>query len=243
MPSGTQNTVEQPSAWERLGLASGAAAAVLYLAGAAIFIGLIAPSMPALDAPAVQHTAFYREMAQNGFYRAVSYLGEMQLALLPLFFGALFGLLRRAEGGSASLSSAVFAAGITLAIITPLSIMLEDHLMLGFATAGVDPLIVQGIDGTGPLSFALGGFSQALVLGGTAALLVPKRLLPRWVGWFGGVLIILSLLGTGMLFGGAFFPLAALGMLLFRIWMLLVSLILVQKARTVRQAAPQQLAA
>lgn len=230
-PPARHDLNEAASPWDRLSFASGIAAAVLYLVGAALFITFILPELPALDAPAAERAAFYAEMSRNLLYRSVSYLGELQMVLLLLFFGGLFGVLRRSEGGSGALSAAVFGAGVTLAVITPIVIMLEDHLMLGFAVAGVDPVIVSSIDGTGPLSFALGGFPQALVLGGTAALLLPRRGMPRWLGWSGVALAVLSLLGTGTLVATAIFPLSVLAMLLFRLWMLALGIELLRRAR------------
>lgn len=81
-----------------------------------------------------------------------------------LFIGALYSVLRRAERNSGALSSALMLAGAALAMWTPLIIMQEDHLLLGFAVAGVEPTIVKSVDGMGPLVFALGGFPQALLL-------------------------------------------------------------------------------
>ncbi len=209
---------EEPSPWERLSFASGIAAAAFSLTGAALFIAFVVPDLPALDAPAAERAAFYAEMSRNLLYRSVSYIGELQMLLLLLFFGGLFGVLRRSEGGSGALSLAVFGAGIALSVISPLAIMIEDFLVLGFAEAGVDPAIVTNLDGFGPLSFALSGFPRVLVLCGTAALLLPRRLMPRWLGWSGVALAVLSLLGTGTLVAAEIFPLAAVSMLLFYLW-------------------------
>lgn len=107
------------------------------------------------------------------------------MAFLVLFFGGLFGVLRRAEGGSGSLATAVLAAGLAIAIIFPLTTMIETHLLFAFATTGMDPAVTQAVDGIGPLSLALSGFPQAVVLGGTAALLLSWRFAPRWLGWVG----------------------------------------------------------
>ena len=101
--------------------------------------------------------------------------------------------------------------------------------MLGFAAAGVDPLVTASIDGLGPLSFALGGFPQAVVAGGAAILLLRRRLVPRAIGWFGVVLAALSLVGTGTLMRGALFPVSSLTMILFRIWMLALSVVLLRR--------------
>ena len=218
-----------PSVFDRLSFASGIAASVLALLGAVLFIVYIVPDLPPIHAPVDERAEFYRSMARNGIYRTIGYLGEVQVGLLLLFFGGLFGVLRRAEGGSGAMSFAVFAAGITLAVITPLSIMIEDHLMFGMV-AGGHPAIVASIDGLGPISFALGGFPQAIVLAGTGALLMRQRSIPRALGWVGFVLAALSLVGTGTLVRGSLFPISSLTMLLFRGWMLVVAALLLRRA-------------
>lgn len=226
--SSAHETGAQASRWERVTLASGAIAGALYLAGAAIFLGFVAPHMPAMDAPVADQAAFYAQQSGSMLYRLVSYFGQAQMAFLILFFGGLYGVLRRAEGDSDSLAAAVMVAGSAIAVITPLAIMLEDHLLLGLAAAHADPVVVRAFDGMGPLSFALSGFPQAVVLGGTAALLLSRRLIPAWIGWFGVALAVLGLLGTGTLISVAFFPLAALTTLLFRVWLVALSLALVR---------------
>lgn len=222
----------QASRWERVTLASGAVAGALYLAGAAIFIGVVVPHMPAIDAPVAERAAFYAQQSGSLLYRLVSYCGEAQMAFLILFFGGLFGLLRRAEGDNGPLAPAVFVAGSAIAVISPLAIMIEDNLLLGFAAAHADPTIVSGFDGLGPLSFALSGFPQAIVLLGTAALLMSQRSIPSWIGWFGVALAVLGLLGTGTLVAGELFPLAALSTLLFRVWLVALSLALVRSTNS-----------
>ena len=215
-------------AFDRLSFVAGIAAAALFLVGTGVFIGVIVPDLPPIHAPAAERAEFYAAMARNTVYRSISYLGELQMVLLLLFFGGLYGVLRRAEGGSGAMSMSVFGAGVTLAVITPLIILIEDHLMLGFARAGVDPVVTASIDGLGPLSFALGGFPQAVVAGGTAALLLRQRAVPRALGWFGVVLAVMSLAGTGTLMRGALFPVSSLTMILFRIWLLALSVVLLR---------------
>src|SRR6266540_2272765 len=85
--SSTHQTSEPASRWERLTLASGAIAAAIYLAGAALFISFVAPHLPPLDAPAAEHAVFYVEQSRSLIYRLVSYCGEAQMAFLMLFFG------------------------------------------------------------------------------------------------------------------------------------------------------------
>ena len=86
---------------------------MLYLGGVTLFGAFVVPQMPPLDAPAAQVARFYAAQSAGGLYTLVSYLGHAELPLLLLFFGGLFGVLRRAEGGSDALAAAVFAGGLS----------------------------------------------------------------------------------------------------------------------------------
>ncbi len=214
------------SGLDRLGLACGVAAAAAYVAAATLFVAMILPKMPPMDAPAAARVAFYASMHGNAAYQCISYLGELQLVLLIPFFGGLLGVLRRAEGETGALSLTVFAAGVALAILGPVAILIEDHLLLGLAAAGADAAVVTAIDGLVPLAIALGGFPQALVLAGTAVLLPRHALGPRWLARLGHAIAVLSLVGTGTLVSGAMFPVSHVASLLARLWLLALALVL-----------------
>src|SRR6266545_4487395 len=219
------DTIEQASPWERLALGSGILAGGCHIAFLALFVALIAPAMPPMEA---QAAAFYAEQSRNPAYLLLSYLFQAQLLLLVPFFGGLFGILRRAEGGSGALAASVFAAGVAVAVISPLAEMIEHHLLLGLAAAGADPLIVRGFDGMAPISFALCGFPQAVALGGTSAIILGRRLASRWLGWIGVALAALSLAATGALAAPELFLIGMLAALLFKIWIMALSVALLR---------------
>lgn len=187
------------SNWNRPLLVGGVVSGLLYIGSMGLFLALIAPHLPPIDAPATQQAAFYAEQARNPMYTLIRFLIMAQLAPLALFFGALFGILRRAEGEEAPLSMAVLVAGVMTSLISPLVEMIEGHLLLGLAASGGDPVVTRTFDGMTPVSFALSGFPQAVVLAGTALLVLRQHIAPRWIGWFGMALAIVSLLGTGTL--------------------------------------------
>lgn len=219
------------SRWDRLGFASGIVAAGLYIAGAIVFIAWLIPIMPAIDAPVAERVAFYARMARNGAYLGLSYTAQSQMLFLLVFLGAFFPVLRRAEGGSGALSFAVLGAGVTLAVFTPMAALVEDHLMLGGAVAGLDAKLVNSYDGLVPKAFALGGFPQAILLLGTAALLPRAGMMPRWLAGFGVVVAVLGLVGTGTLVNGMMFPASHLASLLFRVWLLALAVSLLRRSR------------
>jgi hypothetical protein len=215
---------------DRLCFGSGVVAATLFFAAVALFVAVIVPQMPPVDAPAAVRTEFYAAMGSSAVYRSISYLGELQALFLLPFFGGLHGLLRRVERGSGAVASSVFAAGIALTVITPFAILLEDHLMLGLAGAGADSVTVAAIDGIVPLSMAFSGFPQAIVLAGVAILLPRRGIVPRWIGRFGLGVAVLSLIGTGTLVSGAMFAVSHLASLLARVWLLALSVVLLRRS-------------
>jgi len=240
MESIARDTVEPLSRWERLTFIGGIIAAALYLAGVAIFAAFVIPYMPPIGAPATEVAPFYAEQSRGFAYKFVSYMGQAELPFLALFFGGLFGVLRRVEGGSGALAAGIFAAGIANAIILPIIIVVENHVMLGLAAAGGDPLTVRAFDGMGPVSFGLSGFAQALIVVGTAALLRSVQLTPRWLEWLASIVAVVSLIGTLTLMWGGMFPVAALATMLFRVWMLALSIALLRGAPAWHRAASRQ---
>src|SRR5215510_5102781 len=94
------NTGDQPSFWERPAFIAGIMVGVLQIAATALFIAFIVPTLPPIDAPAAQFAAFAVKQSHNVIYGLTSCLIEAQMLFLVLFFSGLFGVLRRAEGGS-----------------------------------------------------------------------------------------------------------------------------------------------
>ncbi len=220
-------------------LASGVIAGLLYIGSMGLFIAFIAPHLPPLDAPATQQAAFYAEQARNPLYSLIRYMIMAQLAPLALFFGALFSTLRRAEGHDAPLSVAVLVAGIMTSLISPLVEMIEGHLLLGLAASAGDPVVTRTFDGMTPVSFALSGFPQAVVLAGTALLVIRQHIAPRWIAWFGLLLAVISLLGTGTLLSASWFFVGTLSSILFKVWIIALSVALLRIPKVARQNALQ----
>jgi hypothetical protein len=241
MATYTQDSNTSTTRWERPMIAGGIIAGALYIGALALFLGNIAPDMPPMDAPAVEHATFYAKQSRNDLYALIRYLIMAQLAPLALFFGALYGILRRAEGSSGALATAVLVAGVMASLITPLVEMVEGHLLLGLAAMGGDPVVTRAFDGMTPISFALSGFPQAVVLAGTAALLLSQQLTPRWIGWFGLGVAVFSLVSTGTLVMPSLFFLGTLSSILFKVWMVALSIVLLRKPRSAHESALQGL--
>jgi hypothetical protein len=188
---------DQPSQWERPMILGGVVAGAMLLTSLALFIGQVAPQMPPMGALAAEKAAFYAAMAMSPLYTFTRFLIFAQLAPLALFFGALYAVLRRVEGGSGALAAAVFAAGLVGSLLAPLTELVEGHVLLGLAAAGADPLVAVGFDGMTPVAFSISALPQLVVLVGTSTLLRAERAVSRWIGWLGYAAAALGLLSLG----------------------------------------------
>lgn len=227
-----------PSRWERPLIAGGIGAGACFLASMALFIGLIVPHMPPIDAPPATLVAFYATQATSPIYAATRLLIFAQLALLPLLFGGLYPVLRRAEGGSGALASAVFAAGLIGAVFAPIVELIEGKLLLGLAATGADPLVAIQFDGMTPIAFGVSGFMQLVVLIGVGLLL--GHSVARWVSWLGYLAALLGLAGAAVIVAQPFFAFALLGAIVYKIWMIALSVALLRRPQPLagRQPAP-----
>jgi len=83
-----------------------------------------------------------------------------------------------------------------------------------------------------PLALALSAFPRALLLGATSAVLLEARLAPRWIGWSGLALGLVSFVSTSTLVTPVLFPFLALGTLLFVVWVAALTFALLRSPRT-----------
>jgi len=223
-------------------LAGGIVAGSFFIASMALFIGLVAPHMPPLEAPAAVRAAFYAEQAANPVYAWSRLLIMAQLAPLALLFGGLYAVLRRAEGGSGALAGAVFAAGMFSTLLAPVAELVEGHLLLGLAAAGADPLVAVGFDGMTPVALGISGIPQLVVLAG-CGLLLGGGLLPRWIAWFGYLVAALGLLSAAVIAVPQLVFVGLLGAILFKVWLIALSVALLRRPYETRQLAATRQAA
>lgn len=228
---------DQPSPYEPLMLAGGIVAGICFIASMGLFVGLVAPGMPPIDAAPAVKAAFYATQAASPVYTWTRLLIFAQLAPLAMLFGGLYPVLRRAEGGGGALASAVLAAGLFASLLSPVSELVEGHMLLGLAAAGADPLVTVGFDGMTPVAFGLSGIPQLVVLVGVG-LLLGGRLVPRWVAWLGYLTAALGLLGAAVIAAQPLFFLGILGAILYKVWMIALSVALLRRPRPATHPAP-----
>ncbi len=237
MTSRRYNAYEQPSRWERPALASGIVFAVLQIAAIVFATVFLLSKLPPVGAPLPEWAEALMQIPTMTVNIA-NYLLLLPVPFFLLFLGGLFGVLRRAEGGSGALSVSVLGAGIAVAVTWPFGILIAG-ISSSIVAASGDLATAFALDGMAPFSLALSAFPRTVLLVATSLLLLDRRLAPRWMGWVGLALALVSLIGTAMLLVGDLFPVLALGTLLFELWVLALSVSLVRSGRTASQAAPR----
>lgn len=157
----------------------------------------------------------------------VSGLVELLAFLFLLVFVAyLSSVLRQAEGDRGFLSTVVLSAGI-LAVAVKIASVPPTLVADLWARDGVDPRVLGMLFDMGNVAFDLFLAAMALAVAAVAAVAIPTRALPRWLGW--GTAVTASALVANVAFAyktADFSP----AMLLFLLWTLVTSVALVRRA-------------
>ena len=222
---------DRPLAWERPALTGGIMYAIGQIVAVAYFITVLAPHLPPLDAPLTEQGAFYSAYAREN--ALVAYLSVLPVPFFLVFLGGLFGVLRRLEHGVGVLTATAIGAGLAMAMVWPIGIVVADAGQ-GMASAGLDPAAVMAFDGTAQLALALSAFPRAVLLVATSVGLLSSRALPRWLGWSGCGLALVALAATTTLLDANLYPVLAIASLLSDIWVGLVGGILLRRVPTER---------
>lgn len=144
------------------------------------------------------------------------------------FLGSLWSAMRRAEGGSGWLSTTAFGAGlmsVTIKVASAAPVLAARYR----AGDGLDPQLARTLQDINDASFALTFFPLAVLLAAFAIVAIRSGALPRWLGWIAAVISVAFLVGG--LVGSADLgsEWAALPMLLYPIWVIATSVVLIRR--------------
>jgi hypothetical protein len=206
---------------ERWLLRAGAAFAIVQFGILVYFGAAVASQWPPVGAPAAERVAHY--VAHWDRIHFANFLLPLPTPLFLLFLGGLYGALRRVDGAGGALSMAALAGGIASAMVWPIG-MVIGALAMDIGRQGGDPVTMQVLEGIAPLTLGISAMPRAVLTGAAGAVVLLTHCAPRWIGWFGVLLVPLSLAAPAVLLTPAAFPLAALGMLLYLVWVLAFSL-------------------
>jgi hypothetical protein len=166
-----------------------------------------------------------------------AFIGALGSIVLLGWIGAVWRLLRRAEGGAPMF--AVTATGgvvFALAVVNVSAVLLSVMAIVGPGALGASNTRTLFLFTNNLV--ALGGMGLALFVGAFSTVIIQRRVLPAALGWI-GALIALVLLASGAGVASTrnvFFVLGLIGFVAFTIWAIVVS-VLMYRGVAVRDTA------
>lgn len=142
-----------------------------------------------------------------------------------VFAGRLWGTLRQAEGAPAWLSVSAFGAAL-LAVAGSFVDKTIFAAIFSQAGQGLEPSVATALYAAASASFGLFSAFAGLFIGLAALVVLQTGVLPRWLGWLGVVVLVLSVVGIAIAgVGFLAFPLVLL-------WLIATSLLLLRRPLT-----------
>ncbi|MDP8955338.1 MAG: hypothetical protein M3N24_00015 [Actinomycetota bacterium] len=218
------------SRWERYGAASGIAFAILAVAT----VLLVPQSPPAADDSLRRIQAYFGEH-RDGLLVA-GYLTGLAIAFALWFTGSLRSHLMRAEGGTGRIASIAFGAGLVAGTVALIGTAVTSALAFSVAQSTVpgSQAVTRAMFDFGNMAFSLAWFPIAVLVGATAIASSRTGALPGWHARISSVLSIAFLVAasstfvqSGMLAAGGSYGYVMF--LLFVAWILITSILLVQR--------------
>ncbi len=173
---------------ERWSAASGYLVILLGVAGAAFERGA-----PAANAPVEQSIAFFAAYRTELLAQSLTFV--LSAGAYLWFYGYLRTFLFRAEGGSGTLSTTAFGAGIISAGLQ--LVMQTFQVALAMAAGGrLEPQLAGLFGGLMWAMSVIAYVPLVVMLGAVAVVSLRDRALPAWLGWFSAFAAALHLLMT-----------------------------------------------
>ena len=212
-----------------------------------VFIALIVAGFFTPDTPAADESteAIAAQLAEDQSMHQVGLvLGFLGDVLFLVFLAGLWSRFRRSEG-IAGMFSALFAiAGAVFAATIAVSEGLYLALVQGVDDAEGDPAVLRTLvvldNWVGGVTIPAG---IAMFLG-VAMVILTTRTLPAWLGWLAAVTALLLVVGVGTVFDdseeGVLDFAGFGGFLLFLIWVLATSIVLLTRAGRENTPTPRE---
>jgi hypothetical protein len=216
---------------------SNALATRVCAAGGAVYVvlGLIATSSnsnePTLRSSRAEIARWAAEQHVTNGAVLRGFLGGIALIAVIPFAAALSRVLGAAERGNRVLSTTILASAAVWIAVKFASAMPE--FALRWRASGMSPQLAATLHDMGDLAFTLTFIPQAVLLGCAAVVILRTRVLPRTIGWLGGITAVVLLVNV---------PIAnqipPVGALLALLWVLLTSVVLVRRGERAAVAVP-----
>jgi hypothetical protein len=217
---------------QRIAAISGLIYMALIVIATINFMTQMFPHMPAVGSDPSEFFALYSE--HGALIRTTNYLFALPVPVFLFFIAALYAILRRAEPEGV-FAMAALAGGLTM--MSPwLRNLVVETSAVDIAGMGGDPAVIAAFDSFGPMTYSLGGLPRAVLLFATSAIILRSGLAPRWIGWFGYVAAVISVLGSITFANASAFPATMVGLLVSGIWLLALSASLLRAPQSVLES-------
>jgi hypothetical protein len=206
--------------WEKWAPVTGIAFVVLFL-----LLFFLPVDEPPQNPTAEELTAFFEEEGRARPIREF-FLAGLGAASLMWFSGSLRAHLRRVEGAPGRLSAVAFGSGMGAAVLLFVagSLFLAPASTVVFAEEAdrvlLDPSASQVAESAGFIAFTYALFAAAVMITASSLLAVRSGALPVWFGWVGFVVAL------ALVFNVLYF----FGFLVFLLWILVASIILMMRS-------------
>jgi hypothetical protein len=166
------------------------------------------------------------------------FVGTLGAIVLLAWLGAVWRLMRRAEGGVPRLAvGAALGAGFAAALFTVAGVIMSTVATVGVPSVGVQQtrffyLLFNALG-------AAGGIALALFVGAFSTVIIETGVLPRVMGWLGALVALVLLVAGGAVKStrDVFFTLGFVGFAGTALWVLIIS-VLMFRAAGVRTEGP-----
>jgi len=173
--------------------------------------------------------SYYADSGNRGRHQVAFFLILAACLFFLWFLTILRGRLARAEGRPGPLTALSFGAGLVataLWLVAGVFFLAISYTAQETKEFKVDPNTERLISEMGYLFFVIGTPVAALLVISTSLLAMKKGIVPKWLAWFGLVLAVPMLL----------IFLAVIPFLIFLVWVLAVSIVLLLQPERTEQA-------
>ncbi len=190
------------------------------------------------SAPANEVARVYANNRQGVLFW--NFIGSFSLFFFLFFLGALYNILRQAEGGTGWLSLVAFSGGLGVFAIHSVETIAAYALAWHVAQQG-DLAVVQSLFDLQNLAVYFWGIAFSVMLTAASIITINTPIFPRWHGWIGFVIAIGWLAAATGVVTPQQGPLAAVGggiaiMGTLLVWVPVTSFLLMRRAGTISSA-------
>jgi hypothetical protein len=217
----------------------GAATGILFVVLIVVAF-LVQPKPPASDAPPSEVLEYV--VNHHNALHAIQLIFGAAMFFFIWFIGTLRSLLGAAEGGQGRLANIAYGGGLIASAALFVSLALGATAALHPATNGPD--VTRALTDAGAMVLAVSAPAAVVFFVANGLSLMRSGYLPSWLGWLAFATALFNALGIGAVYTdhGAFAADGVfgflVGFLLFLLWILLTSMLLVSKLGEDQPATP-----